>query len=80
MQQLPEILRARRLGARALVALMAGLAVTTAWSSQVAGSNIGKVVVSTKTIPGGKSTPASGGSSSKPAATPGTRAASAAKR
>ncbi|MCK9688500.1 hypothetical protein [Scleromatobacter humisilvae] len=35
--------RARRHGARGLVALLAGLAVTAAWSSQKAGGTIGKV-------------------------------------
>ena len=36
--------RARRHGARGLVALLAGLAVTAAWSSQMAGGTIGKVI------------------------------------
>ncbi len=45
--------RAHQHGARALVALMAGMAVTAAWSSQMAGGSIGKVVNS-----GSTSTPA----------------------
>ncbi len=41
--------RARRHGARGLVVLLAGLAVTAAWSSQKAGGTIGKVSESTST-------------------------------
>ena len=68
--------RARRRGARALVAVLAGVAMTAAWSSQIAGGSIGAGTA--KTAPAAKpATPspaAASGSAKSPA-----RAASAGK-
>ena len=71
--------RARRHGARGLVALLASVAVTAAWSSQLAGGTIGKVINSsgstTSSTPAPKApTTASSGVGKTPA-----KAASAAR-
>ena len=69
--------RTRRQGVRGLVALVAGLAVTAAWSSQIAGGNIGKTVTHespTKSAPNStKPSTAAASSSAKRAASGSTR-------
>jgi cytochrome oxidase Cu insertion factor (SCO1/SenC/PrrC family) len=55
---------ATRLCARAALVLAAGTFVTAAWSSQVAGTGIGRVVTTTTATPAPKPVPASTTSSS----------------
>jgi hypothetical protein len=71
-----RLARARRRGAQGLVALVAGLAVTAAWSAKVAGIEYGGTANPTGTQQSASASAAAASGPAKPASRP----ASAAKR